>query len=70
MYDDQIPFEQCYESPNPSLDNDEKAKYQKLMGAANEALYDGCTTFSKLSFLLNLFHIKCTFHWSADSLQH
>ena len=67
VYDEQIPGGQFFESPNQSFDNEEKVKYNKLLQAANEALYDGCTSFSKLSFLLHLFHMKCMFHWSAES---
>ncbi|XP_056698305.1 uncharacterized protein [Spinacia oleracea] len=47
--------------------NEEEAKYKRLMEASDEGLYEGCTTFSKLSFLLHLFHLKCMFHWSAAS---
>ncbi|XP_074282878.1 uncharacterized protein LOC141607428 [Silene latifolia] len=46
---------------------EENEKYKRLLLAAEEELYDGCQTFSKLSFLLHLFHIKCMFHWSNDS---
>lgn len=31
------------------------------MKDANEELYTGCKNFSKLSFLLDLYHIKCHF---------
>jgi len=34
---------------------------------SNKIPYDGCTTFSKLSFLLCLVHVKCIFHWLAES---
>ncbi|XP_056697353.1 uncharacterized protein [Spinacia oleracea] len=47
--------------------NEEEAKYKRLREASDEGLYEGCTTFSKLSFLLHLFHLKCMFHWSAAS---
>ncbi|XP_021750776.1 uncharacterized protein LOC110716190 [Chenopodium quinoa] len=46
---------------------EEHVKYNKLMEASGEGLYEGYTTFSKLSFLLHLFHLKCMFHWSAES---
>ncbi|XP_010696351.3 uncharacterized protein LOC104908881 [Beta vulgaris subsp. vulgaris] len=46
---------------------EEEIKYKRLIEASNEVLYEGCTTFSKLSFLLHLFHLKCMFHWSAES---
>ncbi|XP_074291731.1 uncharacterized protein LOC141618524 [Silene latifolia] len=57
------------ESNKPSKGNneEEEAKYERLFKAANEELYEGCQTFSKLSFILHLFHIKCMFHWSNDS---
>ena len=62
VYDEQMPCGQFFESPNHSFDIKEKVKYHKLLEATNEALYDGCMTFSKLSFLLHLFHMKCLFH--------
>ena len=45
----------------------EEAKFRRLVDASQEALYEGCSTFSKLSFLLHLFHLKCLYHWSAES---
>ncbi|XP_057250065.1 uncharacterized protein LOC130591152 [Beta vulgaris subsp. vulgaris] len=45
----------------------EETKYNRLKEASKESLYEGCTTFSKLSFLLHLFHLKCMFHWSTES---
>ncbi|XP_021740070.1 uncharacterized protein LOC110706456 [Chenopodium quinoa] len=50
-----------------TFSNEEHAKYKNLMEAFEKGLYEGCTTFSKLSFLLHLFHLKCMFHWSAES---
>ena len=50
-----------------TFSNEEQAKYKNLMEASEKGLYEGCTTFSKLSFLLHLFHLKCMFHWSAES---
>ncbi|XP_056685802.1 uncharacterized protein [Spinacia oleracea] len=50
-----------------SNSGEEDAKCKRLMEAADEVLYEGCTTFSKLSFILHLFHLKCMFHWSAES---
>ncbi|XP_074299742.1 uncharacterized protein LOC141630899 [Silene latifolia] len=57
------------ESNKPSKGNniEEEAKYKRLFEAVNEELYEGYQTFSKLSFILHLFHIKCMFHWSNDS---
>ena len=55
MYDDHMTSKQFYESTNPPLYDEEKVKYQRLLEASNEALYDRCTSFSKLSFLLHCF---------------
>jgi len=41
IYDKQIPYGQFFDSPNHSLDNEEKVKYHKLLEATNEALYMG-----------------------------
>lgn len=46
---------------------EEEVKYNKLLQASNKELYEGCTSFSKLSFILHLFHLKCMNHWSAES---
>ncbi|KAG7552208.1 Transposase-associated domain, partial [Arabidopsis thaliana x Arabidopsis arenosa] len=37
----------------------EKKAFDELMSDCNQALYDGCQSFSKLSFILKLYHIKC-----------
>jgi len=63
IYGDQISSEQLYKLANPPFDDEEKVKYQRLLDASNKALYDGCTTFSKLSFLRRWFHMKCMFYW-------
>ncbi|XP_056688566.1 uncharacterized protein [Spinacia oleracea] len=46
---------------------EEEVKYKKLLEASEEKLYEGCTNFSKLSFLLHLFHLKCMNHCSIES---
>ncbi|XP_056690171.1 uncharacterized protein [Spinacia oleracea] len=46
---------------------EEDATYKKLLQASEEKLYEGCINFSKLSFLLHLFHLKCMHHWSIES---
>ena len=60
-----------FEEPTPSstefLDEKEKLKFDRLLDASNKGLYEGCTTFSKLSFLLRLFCIKCMFHLPAEA---
>ncbi|KAL8143321.1 hypothetical protein V2J09_016353 [Rumex salicifolius] len=38
------------------------------MKYALEELYAGCSSYSKLFFLLNLFHLKTKFKWSAESV--
>ncbi|XP_056688561.1 uncharacterized protein [Spinacia oleracea] len=46
---------------------EEDVTYKKLLEASEEKLYEGCINFSKLSFLLHLFHLKCMNHWSIES---
>ncbi|XP_021840141.2 uncharacterized protein [Spinacia oleracea] len=46
---------------------EEEAKYKKLLEDSEDKLYEGCTNFSKLSFLLHLFHLNCMNHWSIES---
>ncbi|XP_074271128.1 uncharacterized protein LOC141595055 [Silene latifolia] len=56
-----------YNKPSKGNNIEEEAKYKRLFEAANKELYEGCQTFSKLSFILHLFHIKCMFHWPNNS---
>lgn len=37
----------------------QKETFDDLLSDCNEALYEGCQSFSKLSFMLKLYHIKC-----------
>ncbi|CAA7013323.1 unnamed protein product [Microthlaspi erraticum] len=39
--------------------SDERRVFDELSSDAHEELYEGCTSFSKLSFMLKLYHIKC-----------
>ncbi|XP_048489841.1 uncharacterized protein LOC125491800 [Beta vulgaris subsp. vulgaris] len=65
--EDDFPYEEV-DTELPSFNTkEEEIKYKRLIKASDEVLYEGCTTFSKLSFLLHLFHLKCMFHWSAES---
>ncbi|XP_012849503.1 PREDICTED: uncharacterized protein LOC105969303 [Erythranthe guttata] len=53
------PDESTREEPN------EQAKtFYKLLGDAQQELYPGCKKFSKLAFILRLFHLKCMGKWS------
>ncbi|XP_075113362.1 uncharacterized protein LOC107776664 [Nicotiana tabacum] len=39
--------------------NEEYAKFYELVEDGNQPLYEGCVKYSKLSFLVKLYHIKC-----------
>ncbi|XP_052203050.1 uncharacterized protein LOC127808514 [Diospyros lotus] len=39
--------------------NEEAKAFYDLVRDGNQALYEGCTKYSKLSFLVKLYHIKC-----------
>ena len=45
----------------------ESARYHNLMKEVDEQLYPGCLKFSKISFLIHLFHIKYMNGWSGKS---
>ncbi|XP_074283394.1 uncharacterized protein LOC141607944 [Silene latifolia] len=60
-------FEHAYDATTDDLNNKQDNSYKRLFEAANDELYEGCQSFSKLSFLLHLYHIKCMFHWSIES---
>ncbi|XP_062075803.1 uncharacterized protein LOC133779922 [Humulus lupulus] len=42
-------------------------EFYDLMKEAEKELYPGCTSFTKLSFVIQLFHIKCISGWSDQS---
>ncbi|KAI0511229.1 hypothetical protein KFK09_011854 [Dendrobium nobile] len=52
---------------NTNEENDHGEKFANLMQDAGAELYPGCKTFSKLSFILKLFHLKCLHSWTARS---
>ncbi|XP_039134114.1 uncharacterized protein LOC120271498 isoform X2 [Dioscorea cayenensis subsp. rotundata] len=57
-------------SPISSLGgpNNEASQFFKLLEDANKELYPGCSKFTKLTFIVRLYHIKCLSGWSNKSL--
>lgn len=47
--------------------NEDAEKFYKLVKDAQQELYPGCKTFTKLSFIVKLFHLKCINGWSDKS---
>ncbi|XP_020081003.1 uncharacterized protein LOC109704650 isoform X2 [Ananas comosus] len=45
----------------------ETIRYKNLVKDCDQELYPGCKTFSKISFILRLFHLKCLNGWSGKS---
>lgn len=45
----------------------EPTTFEKLLEYSQRPLYNGCTSFSKLSFILKLFHIKAIGGWRVES---
>ena len=43
------------------------SNFLKLLRDAEEELFPGCKTFSKLSFIVHLYHIKCLGGWTEKS---
>ncbi|WCJ39870.1 hypothetical protein M5689_020822 [Euphorbia peplus] len=55
------------EEPIPQYEpNDEASKFLKLLEDAKQKLYPGCENFSKLSFVVKMFQIKCL-HGLSDT---
>ncbi|CAA7015123.1 unnamed protein product [Microthlaspi erraticum] len=52
------PMNEEEEAAGHSSNSDERKAFEALLADANEELYEGCTSFSKLSFMLKLYHIK------------
>ncbi|XP_016189391.1 uncharacterized protein LOC107630700 [Arachis ipaensis] len=48
--------------------NGENVEFYKLLEDGNEQLYEGCTKYSKLSFLVSLYHIKCLYRISDKAM--
>ncbi|XP_012837541.1 PREDICTED: uncharacterized protein LOC105958084 [Erythranthe guttata] len=44
--------------------NESAKKFYKLLDDAQQELYPGCKKFSKLAFIIRLFHLKCMGKWS------
>ncbi|XXG46823.1 hypothetical protein AAC387_Pa02g1567 [Persea americana] len=47
--------------------NAEAEKFYKLVEDADQELYPGCKNFTKLAFIVRLYHIKCLNGWSDKS---
>ncbi|XP_055962101.1 uncharacterized protein LOC126686319 [Mercurialis annua] len=62
---DSFSFKENYSSPIP---NNDAAKFFRLLGDAQKNLYPDCKNFNKLSFIVNLLHIKCLCQWSDRSV--
>ncbi|XP_057451963.1 uncharacterized protein LOC130743752 [Lotus japonicus] len=60
-----------FDNPGPSSMNEEPNKDAKrfygLLKDAEQKLYPGCQKFSKLSFIMRLFQMKCVYGWSNNS---
>lgn len=64
--------ENVFDHPTSSNSNEEPNKEAKrfygLVKDAEQTLYPGCKKFSKLSFIIRLFQMKCLYGWSNTSL--
>ena len=47
--------------------NEDANKFYNLLREADHELYPGCKKFTKLSFIIRLFHMKCLNGWSNKS---
>ncbi|KAL1337746.1 hypothetical protein AAHE18_10G160800 [Arachis hypogaea] len=71
---DNDPLESGEEEPNFGAKHASKNEshlevkiFDKLLKDADEEVYHGCKKFIKLSFLLQLYHLKQLFKWSNES---
>ena len=59
----------CRESSKDSSGpNEETKKVFKLIQDAGQPLYPGCEEFSKLSFIVEMYHLKCMYNVSDRAL--
>ncbi|XP_042975467.1 uncharacterized protein LOC122306950 [Carya illinoinensis] len=63
-----VPQENIGSSIRPPIPEDSPAtSFDKLLEDARRPLFDGCTTFTKFSFIVKLLHIKSIGGWSIRS---
>lgn len=58
---------QVENATEPIVDNDKFDELDKLLKECDDELYPGCKNFSKITFILRLYHLKCLNGWSAKS---
>ena len=49
------------------IPNENAKKIYNLLREAEHELYPGCKKFTKLYFIIRLFHMKCLNGWSCDA---
>ena len=54
-------------SAQQSEDNNNSDKFYQMLREAEQSLYKGCKKFTKLSFLVHLYHLKCLNGWTDKS---
>ena len=59
FYDHNVEDDEDMHPRSSEMMPDEIADYLKFMHDGQQSLYEGCDKYSKLSFLLKLYHIKC-----------
>ncbi|CAN1279776.1 hypothetical protein LINPERPRIM_LOCUS17158 [Linum perenne] len=57
------------EIPTTEALNEEAKKFYDFLKQTDEELFPGCKKHSKLSFILQIFHMKCLNGWSNKSFQ-
>ena len=66
-----MPNEESERSPHVHEEfekpNEDANKFYNLLREADHELYPGCKKFTKLSFIIRLFHMKCLNGWSNKS---
>ncbi|XP_068503999.1 uncharacterized protein [Phaseolus vulgaris] len=59
FYDDNVEDDEDMHPRSSEMMLDEIAEYLKFMHDGQQSLYEGCGKYSKISFLLKLYHNKC-----------
>ncbi|KAL3337539.1 hypothetical protein AABB24_029931 [Solanum stoloniferum] len=60
--------EEIFNEEHTEKPNEDYAKFYELIEDGKEPLYEGCTKYSKLSFLLRLYHIKCLYRMTDKAI--
>lgn len=67
MLNDAFIWQHVTDETQSRKQNENFEQFEQLMEEANKPLYAGCKKYSRLSFIVHLFQLKCLHKWSNKS---